>query len=70
MFKSILIFSDFRKELKEDINKFEYILEILEQKSEIVATKLTASDEIRKKILALQRNCDFMPGMNCHFVVL
>jgi hypothetical protein len=60
-----VIFLDFREELKEDIYKFQHVLAMMEQKSEIVRTKLITSDEIRKKIAALKRNSDFISGMSC-----
>ncbi len=62
-----MILLDFREELKEDIHKFQHILKLMEQKSEIVRTKLITSDEIRKKIAALKRNSDFISGMSSNF---
>ena len=57
------ILSEFTRELKLEIEKFQFSSAMLQQKSQIISTRLRNSDAIRKQIAALQRKWDFLSGM-------
>jgi len=58
------LLSEFTRELKLEIEKFQFSSAMLQQKSQIISTRLRNSETRRKKIAALQRKCDFMSGMS------